>query len=47
MKAVNKTFFLKCLGVSVTERLLEHLFLLGCRMLEGMVVEVCDGEMPA
>lgn len=44
---MNKTFFLKCLDVSVTEGLLEHLFLLGCRRLEGLSVKVCNGGIPA
>lgn len=47
LKAMNETFFLKCLGVFMTEGLLEHLFLLGHRMLEGILVKDCNGGMPA
>lgn len=47
IKALNKTFFLECLGVSVTEGLLEHLLLLGRRTLQGISVKVCNGGMPA
>lgn len=45
IKAMNKTYFLKCIGVSVTEGLLEHLPPLGCRTLEG--VSSLHGGVPA